>query len=192
MKLIKITIFSMLVVLAACGGKKIITTTDDSADYHSAVALPPLKKNIPPSNTAASSATSINTGQQGEPLQANLSGIGASILDVSNTIKRARIDAPIDNAWVYLLDRLKSSAVTIHSRNWSAARIEVGCGTINDGVSEDTESGWSFFNREKILYEYCVLQLDERSDTTTVSVVNRRGEEVSGVEAMTLLGKIVP
>ncbi|MBX2848734.1 MAG: hypothetical protein KTR16_10460 [Acidiferrobacterales bacterium] len=190
MKLHQITIFGLLWIISACNNK-VVVTSDDSADYQSAVELPPLKKNVVSDQQSVAIEIQSQAQNQNDPPQVSISGITSSIIDASGFRKRARIDAQIDQAWPYLLEQLKLSAVTIHTRNQTAARVEVGCGNINDGAVDAEEGGWSIFNRATIIYEYCVMQLSEAGGATTVYVLNRRGEEVSGEEAMTLLSKIV-
>lgn len=197
--LIPIT-FSLLLALTACGGNKVITTTDDSADYKTAKQLPPLNKspqlenNSPEldskssqlvNNSSESATTSIQVSER-----SNNQSITTSIVDVSD-YKRLLIDAPTDEAWPYFLTQLRTSTVTIHSRNNEATRVEVGCGSIDDGAKKIEKDGWLILDRENLVYEYCVMQLTESRGVTSVSVRNRLDEEVSASEAITLLSKVV-
>ena len=193
MNLLKIVLFAQLFVLTACGGNKIVTTTDDSADYASAIQLPPLKKDIGQEATASANLEYESNDLTEADTNINQRSISSSIVDVSNNLKRVEINAQMNDAWPYFLNTIRQSGVTIHGRNNNANRIEVGCGDIDDGANDEAKrsGGWSIFNRSAVIYEYCVMQLSESGGATLVSVLNRRGEEVAGSKAITLLNKIV-
>lgn len=188
MKIIQFTVISLFAVLTACGGDKVINTSDDSADYQSARHLPPLKKTL---SSTSSSVTGTDSSVFSEGSLVSDDNIQFSIVDANKQRKRLKIDTEYDSAWLNLLARLRNSAITIHSRNKEAARIEVGCGEIDDGVNSERSDGWLLSRRENVIYDYCVLQLSESNNTTLVAVQNRRGEEVSASDAMTLLQQIV-
>lgn len=184
--MIRILLIVSLSFLAACSGNKVVVTTDGSADYKTAGQLPPLKKTVNNPSTDAVAQVSPQTEQlTSESDQA----ITASITQVSGQNVRMSIDAGIDSAWSFLLDSLRGSAVTLQSRNRSANQIEIGCGSVDDG-SGDVEQGRWIFNNE-LIYEYCVLQLDEGGNSTEVSMLDRRGEEVSGADATTVFSKLL-
>ncbi len=184
--------FSLLLALTACGGNKIVTTTDDSADYQLAIQLPPLSKN-------ASTDSTSNTGQALDSSSAGISDtdvkadqlMTASIIEGGGDTMRVRIDAEINTAWPYFLNKLRTSGVTIHRRNNEGHRVEVGCSTMDDGADRDNQSGWSIFNRENTISEYCSMELSTSRNATLVSVHDRQGKEVRGDDATTLLNKIV-
>lgn len=220
MKLVRGFVICFAVLLAACGGDKVVVTTDDSADYRTAKQLPPLKKQVavppavvrteprpaepkPAEPTPAQSRTEKSNTAESKPKPSQPTPakpakqtpaqrvFTVGVVDVSNDIKRLKIDAVIDPAWGHLLEKLRSSGVTVHSRNKTAGRIEIGCGQIDDGSAMTERSGWKIFNKDDLIYEYCALELSEDKGSTFLSVQNRLGIEVSGNDALTVFNKIL-
>lgn len=198
----------LLALLTACGGNKVVLTTDDSADYRSAKQLPPLKKVISPPAPAAPAIQSTASAPAPAPAASTpqpsnrpatvaatssppVNVITTSIIDVSNDRKRMKIDAGLDVAWRYLLDDLRSSTVTVHTRNKTAARIEIGCGEFDDTVTATESGGWKIFSRDEYEFEYCVMELSEDRGATLVTMLDRRGDEVKSAQSMAIFNKIL-
>ena len=182
--LCQVTLIGALLFLNACSGNKVVVTTDDSADYQSARQLPPLnKKTIVEQDVLTEPAVSA----QAATIKQNLH---MSIVDLPSKT-RLQIDADINSAWNPLLVELKFAAITVHSRNTVAARIEIGCGDVDEGREVVERGRWSIFNDDGFIYEYCVLQLTGSNGGTVVSMHNRRGEEVSASAARSVFEKIL-
>jgi len=104
----------------------------------------------------------------------------ANIIDDGSGQARLKIDAGFEQAWAYLSDNLKTSDLTVFSRNKAAGRFSIGCANIAAAPTVTKKGRWSFFNRDRQpRLEYCALQAVERRGATLVSVLNRSGEEVT-------------
>ncbi len=104
------------------------------------------------------------------------------------------VNAGFDQAWAYLVNRLKGSEITVFSRNKTAGRIAIGCAEIGTGdeVEVTRAGGWSFFNRKKNrLSEYCSLQSVERRGATVVTVLDRAGEKAPPDSAKLILERVL-
>ena len=183
--LYKVIFIGAFLLLNGCSGNKVVVTTDDSADYQSARQLPPLNKGGV-IGRESQSAPLVDAQTASAPKQA----LNMSIVNISNN-SRLKIDTNIDNVWDSLLAELKHAAITVHSRNTGSSRIEIGCGDVDEGAEVVKRGGWSLFTDDGLIYEYCVLQLANSNGNTLVSMLNRRGEEVSASEARSVFEKIL-
>lgn len=104
---------------------------------------------------------------------------------------RLEIDADFDAAWAYVSKNLKSSDITVFSRNKAAGRFSIGCGAM-ESVQGVKKGGWSFFNKSKQrLAEYCALSVVERRGKSLVFVLNRDDTEVSSEYSNPLFTRIL-
>lgn len=121
---------------------------------------------------------SVDAEQKSEEVVEATGGFEIINTDIGET--RMSIDAGFDQAWTSVNENLKTSDLTVFSRNKVAGRFAIGCGDIEAATKEVKKSGWSFFNREKPEnLEYCALEVFERRDKSFVRVLNRSGVEVS-------------
>jgi len=202
--------------LSACGGGKNVSTKDNSAEYKSARALPPLKKpsgteavvsapnatapevvsESAQSNTPAIVADNSNQESSASAVAAEESKVDSSVISASVTTDkpgqaRLEIAADFDQAWDYLSSSLQKSDITVFSRNKEAGRFSIGCANIAAAPTVTKSGRWSFFNRSKENLEYCALQAIGKRGSTTVSVLNRAGEEVSGEYSNEVFGRLL-
>ena len=198
--------------LSACGGGKNISSKDSSAEYKSAQSLPPLKKpsgteaivSAPGATTpevaseSAQNTVADNSNDVSRPavVTANESEVGSSTISASVTTNkpgqaRLEIAADFDQAWDYLSSSLQKSDITVFSRNKEAGRFSIGCANIAAAPTVTRSGRWSFFNRSKENLEHCALQAIGKRGSTTVSVLNRAGEEVSGEYSNEVFGRLL-
>jgi len=122
-----------------------------------------------------------------EPLALN-----ASVVTETSGQARLVVEADFEQAWEYLSENMKKSDLTIFSRNKEAGRFSIGCANIAAAPTVVKSGRWSFFNRGKQLnLEYCSLKVAEKRGKTSVSVLNRAGEEVSGEYSNTVFSRIL-
>jgi uncharacterized lipoprotein len=105
--------------------------------------------------------------------------VSSQIITNTKGATRMEINAEFDSAWNYLNNNLKTSDLTVFSRNKSAGRFSIGCGGIEADSAVVKKGGWSFLNREKHeQLEYCALDLVGKRGKSHVTVLNRSGKEV--------------
>lgn len=118
--------------------------------------------------------------------------VASTVIVTGKGAARMEVNAEFDQAWAYLNDNLKTSDLTVFSRNKVARRFSIGCGGIEAAPAAVKKSGWSFLNREKHeRLEYCVLELNQKRDQTHVSVLNRSGVEVLGAFSKPIFERIL-
>ncbi len=193
-----VMVMSAVLALSACGGNKKISTKDNSTEYKSARALPPLKKpasDVVATNTIPAPVVQAPVAQvpvaQPPVIQPQVAQtpavqapaevvVDASVVESNPGQARLQLAADFDQAWNFLTANLKNSDITVFSRNKAAGRFSIGCANIAAAPTVVQSGRWSFFNRDKQeSQEYCALQAVERRGITSVSVLNRAGEEVS-------------
>lgn len=197
--ILKLTAVSlMMVFISACGSKgKKVVTVDESAEYKSATSLQPLKRSTVDSSspsiatkevsvvTNAYEEQEINEQPNGQPDNKSYdqsieqNSLISTVVSASNGASRMEVSADFESAWVYLNNNLKTSDLTVFSRNKAAKRVAIGCNGIEAEADSVTKSRWSFFNKDKYQRsEYCALELLEKRGKVHVSVLNRSGVEV--------------
>ncbi len=148
------------------------------------VEEPVVQAQEPEVQTQAEEADAVETNQ---PLALN-----ASVVTEGSGQARLVVDASFEQAWEYLSQNMKKSDLTIFSRNKEAGRFSIGCANIAAAPTVVKSGRWSFFNRGKQLnLEHCSLKLAEKRGKTSVSVLNRAGEEVSGEYSNTVFSRIL-
>jgi uncharacterized lipoprotein len=193
--------------LSACGGAKKVSTKDNSTEYKSARALAPLKKPSRVVSTArknpvvGTASTQVSTQERSVsvPLEtADSRGeirqnlvIESNIVTVKSGQARLQIMADFDQAWEQLNANLQASDLTVFSRNKAAGRFSIGCLNLEAAPEVIKKGRWSFFNRDKQEErEYCALQVISKRGLSTVSVLNRAGEEVSAEYSNSVLKRL--
>lgn len=198
--------------LTACSTGKTIAVVDDSADYKSSQSLQPLKRpsqvkpkevalvgsevqvtqapeatiNDEPKSTSETESQALENQDQTNVV------INSEIISGENSESRLLIDAGFEQSWAYVNDSLKTSDLTVFSRNKSAGRFLIGCGDIDSEVATVQKSGWSFFNRDKSeKLEYCVLEVTEKRSDSIVKFLNRSGIEVLGEYSMPIFERLL-
>jgi len=193
--------------LSACGTRKVVVTSDDSVDYKSARSLPPLIK--PAQDTAPSVESTVSqvvSESNSEPVLSTNAETAAvssdlnsasiqpnvnAVLKSKSNFTRLSIDSDFDTAWVYLAEKLRSSDLTVFSRNKSAGRIAIGCSDVGDEITEVKAGRWSIFNRRTPqASEYCSLQLNKKGGEIQVSVLDRVGVETTVEKARLILEQL--
>lgn len=204
--LLTLTLIIAALSLSACGGGKKLSTKDNSVEYRTALALPPLKK--PSRDVIVSSPepaveelvpaveSSITNTAPDKALDtpiAQTSDISTSLVTLKTGQTRLKLVADFDPAWDYLSLSLQQSGLTVFSRNKEGGRFSIGCGDIGAEPTDVKRGRWSFFNRKKKRRnsEHCALQVVEKRGTTTVSLLNRAGDEVSSEYSNTLFSNII-
>ena len=169
----------LLIGLSACKGSGVSRPSgDNSTDYKSAKSLPPLRK----LGTRSATEQSQTTTQR--------SAVSAEVKIVEqNNYARIEIDTDINKAWDYMFTKLKQSDVTVHSRNQTASRFDIGCTGIDDPATLKPKRGWSFKKAEST--EYCGLQLTSGKSVTRAQLLNRKGQEVSSAVATPVFQRIL-
>ncbi len=208
-----------LLAIAACGGSK--KSVDQSVDYRSAQSLPPLVKpsdesSLPsgvtfdePANQAVNDAAppaaevgdSADSSTIDSPVEdavsesastTGASAISAKVIELGNGASRLEVAAGFDSAWFFLSDSLKTSGVTVFSRNKKAGRIAIGCGALETAPQVTRSGGWSIFSRgKKRGNDYCSLQMTERRGASSVQVLNRAGDEVGSEYSNDIFNRIL-
>ena len=185
--------------LSACSKRKVIVTTDDSVEYKSARSLPPLIKPTQRVNPSIESTVSeVEPVLDSEPITDSISEPGVSreaeavvaaapsdlestsiqsdlnaVINTKSNSTRLSIESDWDGAWAYLTEKLKSSDLTVFSRNKTAGRIAIGCSEVGEEVVETRAGRWSIFNRKKTqASEYCSLQMNKKGSEINVSVLD--------------------
>lgn len=106
--------------------------------------------------------------------------LSANVIEDQSGQARLKVDAGFDQAWIYLSENLKNSDLTVFSRNRAAGRFSIGCANIAAAPTVTKKGRWSFFNRDRQQrLDYCALQVIGKRGTTSVSVLNRSGQEVT-------------
>lgn len=209
------SLFSLLLILAACSGRADVVTQDDSADYHSARSLPPLIKPGDTRTTSSNRAETQNSGETPPSRTTTVTGVEpptataptptveappstagktdtivARVNRLSDATARLVIEADYQQAWDFVTQNLKSSDLTVHTRNQTAGRLAIGCGEIQ-AVETTKKGGWSFFKRKPEELEHCALQLVSSKGDTNVQVLNRSGAEVDADSAEAIFNRLL-
>ncbi len=120
------------------------------------------------------------------------SSLSVQVVAGDSNSARLEIDADFDAAWSFVTNNLKSSDVTVFSRNKAAGRFSVGCGEMESAPTVEKKGGWSFFNKAKRKRsEYCALSVVERRGKTFVFVLNRDDTEVADEYSKPLFARIL-
>lgn len=166
----------VLIGLSSCGPGKKIITTDDSANYKASVNLQPLKR--PPNALDSEKESAIENS------------IMSEIVNRKKGMARLVIKADFDQAWAYVANNLKTTDLTVFSRNKAAGRFDIGCANLSVATKAKKKS-WSFSKRDKLKQsEHCALEVIEKRGKSSVLVLNRLGEEVAGDLSKAILEKI--
>lgn len=118
----------------------------------------------------------------------------ASAIVVDGNFAKLTVDSDFDAAWDYLTDKIAGSEVTVFTRNKSAGSFAIGCAEVGTQAIGDTRRGsrWLIFNRKQPrTSEYCTLKVDSRRGKTTVTVLDRDGDEARAQYTQPILERII-
>ena len=165
---------------SATSGPKITSDEPSSAEQ---IALDERSPETILSQTAPPSPAIEETAPSGSNSARVISG------DADNA--RLEIDAGFDPAWAFVSASLKSSDVTVFSRNKEAGRFSIGCGNM-ESIQRVKKGGWSFLKKSKQkVAEYCALSVVERRGKSLVFVLNRDNTEVTSEHSNPLFTRIL-
>lgn len=218
-RLATLAVLLIALMLAACGGSaKRETSKDGSADYRNAVSLPPLKKpsrvlqdgsdntgapvipaevtqRAPSENAVAAAPTSVspsNSATNSQPQASTRQVVSASIVSPEEGVARLQIEQSFDVAWSYLEQQLRTSGLTVFSRNKSAGRILIGCEALENAPTVVRKGRWSFRRANKVeQLEHCALQTLSDDERTRVSLINRTGQEIGKQSAEQIFQRLL-
>ena len=137
--------------------------------------------------------TQSNSNSSSEPVIQKSATPSARVVEDTNGAAELLIDAEFEPSWLYLVDNLSKSDITVHSRNKAAGRVLIGCSSIDSEEVEVAKKGrWSFFKRtKKEDLDHCALQLVGGKGSTTVSVLNRSGGVVAADAAKRIFTRLL-
>jgi len=170
-------------VLTGCS-RGVVTTVDKSVNYQSAQSIPSLVKE--PAGNIVTTSPHVNNKVKPE-------NITASIITNKKGAQSLRINAKPVAAWDYMDAALQKAGITIYSRRYEAGMFFVGCGDEGELSTETKRRGWSFLKRKKVREaEYCGLEARHgRKKTTTVTLVDRKGEAMNNSYSADLYERIL-
>ena len=171
-------------VLTSCS-RGTVTTVDKSVNYQSAQSIPSLIKEPTPEAIAVS---------QGITESVKPENVTASIVKDKKGQSSLLVAAKLNDAWNYLDYALENANVTVYDRNKVAGVFSVGCGDVIEPFDPPKKGGWGLFKRKKKIREteYCILKAQAaRKKTTTVSLLNRKGNPMTDNYATDLYQRIL-
>lgn len=181
---IALLVLLSVLTLTSCS-RGVVKTVDASVEYQSAKNLPSLTKERPASSVDSDTTQSVAISEKIKSVTAN------TVKDKEN-IPRLSINSKVDVAWEYLDVRLQQANITVYNRNQEAGLFSIGCADTADSVKK--KRGWfSFKSRKKVKdTEYCTLKIERaRRKSTSVSMLNRQGDAVSGPYVDSLFKRIL-
>lgn len=208
-KLLKIlTIAACGLTVIACGGRSAVVTKDDSAEYRDAKTLPPLKKpdlaiertpvvkNAEEPQTPDVNAVSTVARPAGPvPVKVSAAGeVNASVVESKKGEVHLRLEGDSETTWNFMRRNLRSSDITVHSRNKEAGTFSIGCdGTEESDAAEESKKGrWLVFgSSKKDDFEYCTLELVQKKSSAKVSAYDRHGELISAKLAQAFFARLL-